>query len=75
MTFIKMSKKKLGFGKKNYRIMLIGIAFLIIGFTIMSFDTHPQGFGFMGLTLGPVIVMLGFLIQFVAILHNPQKDK
>lgn len=56
-------------------IMLAGLAVLIIGFIVMSLDKQPYGFGFLGLTLGPIIVMTGFVIQFFAILHNPHKDK
>lgn len=52
--------------------MLLGIAVLAIGFFIMTLDTEPYGFGFLGLTLGPVTVMLGFVIEFFAILY---KDK
>lgn len=66
-------KNKLAFGKKNYLLMLVGIATLIIGFIIMSMDSEPHGFGFMGLTLGPIVVMIGFIIEFFAILHKKQK--
>lgn len=52
--------------------MLLGIAILAIGFFIMTLDTEPYGFGFLGLTLGPITVMFGFVIQFFAILY---KDK
>lgn len=65
-------KNKLAFGKKNYMLMLVGIATLIIGFIIMSMDSEPHGFGFMGLTLGPIVVMIGFIIEFFAILHKKQ---
>ncbi|MDH5475100.1 MAG: DUF3098 domain-containing protein [Cyclobacteriaceae bacterium] len=61
---------KVAFGKKNYTLMLIGIATLITGFVVMSLDTEPHGFGFIGLTLGPIIVMAGFIIEFFAILHK-----
>jgi hypothetical protein len=70
-----MSKKGLPFGRKNYIIMLSGLAVLVVGFVIMSMDTAPYGFGFFGLTLGPIVVMSGFMIQFFAIMHNPDKDK
>ena len=63
----------LPFGKKNYQWMIIGLLALIVGFAIMSLDSEPFGFGFLGLTLGPVIVMAGFIIEIYAILHRPTK--
>ncbi|UII20969.1 DUF3098 domain-containing protein [Fulvivirga ligni] len=68
------NKSKLPFGKKNYRLMLIGLAVLVVGFIIMSVDSEPFGFGFLGLTLGPITVMAGFIIELVAILHNPKES-
>jgi hypothetical protein len=64
---------KLPFGKKNYQWMVIGIVTLVIGFTLMSLDSAPYGFGFLGLTLGPLVVMAGFIVEIYAILHNPTK--
>jgi hypothetical protein len=64
---------KLPFGKKNYQWMIIGIVALVLGFTIMSLDTKPHGFGPLGLTVGPVVVMAGFIIEIFAILHRPTK--
>lgn len=55
--------------------MLLGIAVLVIGFVTMSLDSEPHGFGFLGLTLGPIIIMLGFIIELFAILHNPKDNK
>ncbi len=53
--------------------MLGGLITLIIGFVIMGLDSEPFGFGFLGLTLGPIVVMAGFIIEIVAILHNPKQ--
>ena len=64
---------KLPFGKKNYQWMIAGILTLILGFTVMSLDKEQHGFGFLGLTLGPIIVMAGFVIEIFAILHKPTK--
>ncbi len=64
---------KLPFGKKNYQWMIIGIVALVTGFILMSLDQQPYGFGFLGLTLGPMIVVAGFVIEIFAILHRPAK--
>ncbi|MEP0987006.1 DUF3098 domain-containing protein [Ekhidna sp.] len=65
-------KRKLAFSKANYVIMITGVVVLALGFIIMTMDTEPYGFGFLGLTLGPLVVMLGFIIQFVAIFYKPK---
>jgi hypothetical protein len=70
-----MSKNKLVFEKANYMLMLLGVAVLIAGFIVMNMDKEPYGFGTLGLTTGPIIVMTGFLIQFFAILHKPKKQE
>lgn len=62
---------KLPFGKKNYQLMVIGLAVLAVGFYIMTLDKEPHGFGFLGLTLGPTIVVAGFIVELFAILHRP----
>lgn len=66
-------KNQLAFGKTNYLLMLVGIALLIAGFTIMTMDKETFGFGFMGLNLGPIVVALGFLVEFFAIMHKSKK--
>ena len=53
--------------------MIIGIVTLCVGFVVMSLDGEQHGFGFLGLTLGPIIVMAGFIIEIYAILHKPTK--
>ncbi|RLD23835.1 MAG: DUF3098 domain-containing protein [Bacteroidetes bacterium] len=62
-----MNKSSLPFNKTNYIIMLIGILLIIIGFIIMANDSEQYGFGFMGLTLGPITVMVGFVVELFAI--------
>ncbi len=63
---------KLPFGKKNYQLMIMGFVVIVLGFIIMSLDNEPHGFGFMGITLSPVVVVAGFIIEIVAILHTPK---
>jgi hypothetical protein len=65
------SKNELPFSSSNYVMMLIGIAVILAGFLIMTFDPAEFGFGFLGMTLGPVITVAGFIIEFWAILRKP----
>lgn len=64
---------KLPFVKKNYQLMLAGVLLLIIGFTVMALDTDPHGFGFFGITLSPIIVVSGFIVEIFAILYSPKE--
>lgn len=73
MNYTDMENNNFAFKKANYIIMLVGIFTIIIGFLVMSMDKEPYGFGFLGLTLGPILVMLGFVIEFFAILYKPKQ--
>lgn len=53
--------------------MLSGLITLVIGFVVMALDNEPHGFGFLGLTLGPIIVVVGFIIQIFAILYRADR--
>jgi uncharacterized RDD family membrane protein YckC len=68
------SNQEMAFGKKNYRFMLIGLVVLLTGFVLMSIDGETFGFGFLGLTLGPLVVIAGFMMQFFAILQNDKDE-
>jgi hypothetical protein len=69
------NKSKMTFNKKNYILMIIGLAVILLGFFIMSLDKAEYGFGFLGITLGPIFVMSGFIIEFFAILAKDKKEK
>ena len=58
------------FKSNNYKLMVIGILILVSGFRIMSVDGEEYGYGFLGLTLGPLLVLFGFIFQFFAIFHK-----
>jgi len=58
------------FNNKNYKLMIIGIVIIVTGFVIMSVDGEEYGYGFLGLTLGPLVVLFGFIFQFFAIFHK-----
>lgn len=64
-------QSEMPFGRINYLLMIAGVVVIFLGFIIMSFDTADFGFGFLGLTLGPIVTMAGFMLEFVAILRKP----
>jgi hypothetical protein len=70
-----MNKNKLVFEKINYVLMLAGLSTLIVGLVIMTRDTDEYGFGSLGITVGPIVVVLGFVIQFFAILYKPKSKE
>ncbi|MAD58837.1 MAG: hypothetical protein CMB81_00700 [Flammeovirgaceae bacterium] len=65
-----MEKSNMPFDAKNYKLMVIGILIIVSGFIIMSVDGEEYGYGFLGLTLGPLVVLFGFIFQFFAIFHK-----
>ncbi len=70
---VQTEENKLVFDKINYQLMIAGVAIIAVGFIIMMMETGEYGIGFLGLTLGPVVVTLGFALEFVAILYKPKK--
>jgi hypothetical protein len=70
------------FSKLNYQLLIIGLVVIFIGFLLMAgggsddpakFD---QGiFSFRRVTFGPVIVLIGFVIEGVAIMYRPKSRK
>ena len=58
------------FNSKNYKLMVIGVVIILTGFVIMSVDGEEYGYGFLGLTLGPLVVLFGFIFEFFAIFHK-----
>ncbi len=49
-------------GAKDIKILLLGIGIMLIGFFVMTLDKEEFGFGFLGLTLGPILVLTGIVI-------------
>ncbi|MFC7357842.1 DUF3098 domain-containing protein [Jejudonia soesokkakensis] len=70
------------FEKKNYTFMLIGIAFIAVGFILMmgggSDDPNvfnPEIYNWRRIRLAPALILIGFGIEVYAILLNPTKGK
>ena len=68
------------FEKVNYKILLVGIAVIALGFILMSGggSEDPNGFSeeifnFRRIRLAPTTVLIGFGITIYAILKNSKK--
>lgn len=59
---------RFAFGPRNYRLMFVGLAVLAAGFITMMLDSADYGEGFLGITLGPILLAVGFGIEFWAIM-------
>ncbi|MCS6968325.1 MAG: DUF3098 domain-containing protein [Cytophagales bacterium] len=60
--------KSFPFGRRNYILMLASIGIVAMGFLLMALDTEEFGFGVLGLTIGPITVLLGYVVGFFAIM-------
>ena len=68
------------FGKKNYTIMLVGLAFIVLGFILMAGggSDNPEVFNediynFRRIRLAPTLVLLGLGIEIYAIMAKSKK--
>ena len=68
------------FERKNYKFMLIGVAFIALGFILMSGGGsddpnvfNPEIFNWRRIRLAPALILIGFGIEVYAILLNPHK--
>ncbi|WP_028888390.1 DUF3098 domain-containing protein [Tenacibaculum ovolyticum] len=74
------SKQEFLFGKRNYIIMLIGLAVIALGFILMagggSEDPNvfnPEIYSWRRIRLAPTLVIIGLGIEIYAIFANPKK--
>ena len=68
------------FKRINYLLMIIGLVVIILGFILMSGggsddpNVFDEGiFSFRRITLAPIVVLVGFIIEGVAIMYRPRK--
>jgi hypothetical protein len=67
------------FGKENYRLLLIGLVVILIGFLLMigggSDDPNVFSediFSFRRMTLAPILILAGYIIEIFAIMKKPR---
>lgn len=72
--------KEFVFQRKNYLFLFIGIAFIALGYILMSGGGsddpevfNPEIYNFRRIRLAPTLILIGLGIQVYAILLNPNK--
>lgn len=73
------NKPEFLFDKVNYKILLVGLAVIALGFILMSGGGsedpnvfNEEIFSFRRIRLAPAVVLLGFGITIYSILKNPK---
>ena len=68
------------FGKRNYKIMAIGLGVIVLGFILMAGGGSDDPAVFneaiyntRRIRLAPTLVLIGFAIEIYAIMANPNK--
>ena len=54
----------------NYRLLLLSVAAITLGFALIALVPSPHGMGVWELTVGPIVVVTGFVLASVAIMHG-----
>jgi uncharacterized membrane protein len=67
------------FGKENYLLMIVGIAVIFLGFILMAgggsenpAEFDESVFSTRRITVAPLLVVLGFVIEVFAIIRKPK---
>ena len=69
------------FGKRNYQLLIAGVIFMAIGFFLMSGGGSEDPnvfsdaiFNTQRLTIAPILILTGLVIEIFAILHKSKED-
>lgn len=60
------------FSKKNYTLMLVGLGLIALGNILMI--GNEDIYSFTKITLAPLLIMAGFLLEIYAIMFRPKKQ-
>jgi hypothetical protein len=68
------NKNNLPLNSTSIKILVVGILTMFIGFFVMTLDKEPFGFGFLGITLGPILVLIGVFIPIFSLFIKDSND-
>lgn len=73
-------KNRYVFDKSNYKLLLIGLALIFLGFLLMTGgnvdNIHEFSYDIFNtrrLTIAPILVIAGFVVQIFAIMKKPKE--
>ncbi len=76
----KEEDKSFVFNRENYILLLVGLALMAIGFLLLigGGSKDPEVFSdalfdFQRLTLAPILIIAGLVVEFYAIMKRPKK--
>ena len=67
--------KKPEFLHVNLPSFYLSIALIVAGLILMYVDSEPYGFGTLGLTVGSIVALTGFIMPLVSIMMAKKEDK
>lgn len=67
------------FDRSNYMMMIAGVVLILLGFALMVGGKSPDPnkfnyeeiYSFRRITLAPVLIMIGFVVEAIAIMKKP----
>ncbi|MEI8279234.1 MAG: DUF3098 domain-containing protein [Bacteroidota bacterium] len=71
------------FGRENYMWMIGGLVLILIGFMLMAGGKSPDPhkfnydeiYSFRRITLAPIVVLAGFVVEVFAIMKKPKDNQ
>ncbi len=61
------------FSRRNYQLLLVGVALVVLGFAIMAIEHELDGFW--SRNVAPVLIVAGYLEVIWAILWRPRATR
>lgn len=77
------NEKQFALGKENFKLLGIGFIVIVIGYLLMvgggsddpTVFNEDELYSFRRITLSPIVIMIGFIIEGYAIMKKPKKQK